>query len=198
MYVNVNAVTYDKMPENVMDALRRNPYVALIVRWDGGDPVIIPALTALAKDEGRVYYPLSYLSSLYRTINAALAQPLPSVNAAPQITAPVQSTSDYTPTPESSGIKKGSSSTQSAADTADTKPEDAESPEKETAAEPEGGTAAGPQAESSDDSQVLDTAQVTQVQKNQSPVTIIVLIASAALLLLVAVLIAVLLTMKRR
>ena len=66
------------------------------------------------------------------------------------------------------------------------------------AAEPEGGTAAGPQAESSDDSQVLDTAQVTQVQKNQSPVTIIVLIASAALLLLVAVLIAVLLTMKRR
>ena len=63
--VNVNAVTWDKMPENVMDALRKNPYVALIVRWDGGDPVIIPALTALAKEEGRVYYPLSYLSSLY-------------------------------------------------------------------------------------------------------------------------------------
>ncbi len=72
--MNVNAVTWDKMPENVMDALRKNPHVALIVRWDGGDPVIIPALTALAKEEGRVYYPLSYLSGLYKTINAALTR----------------------------------------------------------------------------------------------------------------------------
>ena len=181
-----------------MDALRKNPYVALIVRWDGGEPVIIPALTALAKEEGRVYYPLSYLSSLYRTVNAALTQPLPSVNATPQITAPVQSTSDYTPTPESSGIKKGSSSTQSAEDDTDTTPETTEAPEEETAAEPEGGTAAEPQTDPSDASQELDTAQVTQVQKSQSPVTTIVLIASAALLLLVIVLIAVLLTMKKR
>ena len=89
-----------------MDALRKNPYVALIVRWDGGDPVIIPALTALAKVEGRVYYPLSYLSSLYKTINAALTQPVPQPSATPQLTAPAQSSSGYTPTTESMGVKR--------------------------------------------------------------------------------------------
>ena len=65
--VNVNAVTYDKMPESVMAALRENPQVALIVRWDGGKPVIIPAQTALAFEKGRVYYPLSLLSCLLYT-----------------------------------------------------------------------------------------------------------------------------------
>ena len=196
--VNVNAVTYDKMPENVMDALRKNPYVALIVRWDGGDPVIIPALTALAKEEGRVYYPLSYLSGLYQTINAALTQPLPSVNAAPQITAPVQSSSDYQPTPESSGIKKGSSSGRNEDSSAETDTDDAKASEEETAEEQEGAASDVPRTDPSGDSQVLDTAQVSQVQENRSPVTIIVLIASAALLVLVAALVAILLTMKKR
>ena len=196
--VNVNAVTWDKMPENVMDALRKNPYVALIVRWDGGDPVIIPALTALAKEEGRVYYPLSYLSSLYKTINAALTQPVPSVSETPQITAPVQSTSGYTPTPESSGIKKGSSSGQDEGPANGTDSNGTRASEGETAEEAENASPDVPQTEPSDDSQVLDTAQFTQVQKNRSPVTVIILIASVALLILVAALIAVLLTMKKR
>ena len=187
--VNVNAVTWDKMPENVMDALRKNPYVALIVRWDGGDPVIIPALTALAKEEGRVYYPLSYLSSLYKTINAALTQPVPQPSTTPQLTAPVQSSSSYTPTPESMGVKRPQG-TQSGSQTQASE----ESTEPETAAEPEGSL---PAASSENDSaEPLNTAQVSQAQK--STVTIIVLVASAALLILVLILIAVLLTLKKK
>lgn len=187
--VNVNAVTWDKMPENVMDALRKNPYVALIVRWDGGDPVIIPALTALAKEEGRVYYPLSYLSSLYKTINAALTQPVPQPSATPQLTAPAQSSSGYTPTPESMGVKRPQG-TQSGSQTQASE----ESTEPETAVEPEGSL---PAASSENDSaEPLNTAQVSQAQK--STVTIIVLVASAALLILVLILIAVLLTLKKK
>ena len=187
--VNVNAVTWDKMPENVMDALRKNPYVALIVRWDGGDPVIIPALTALAKEEGRVYYPLSYLSSLYKTINAALTQPVPQPSATPQLTAPAQSSSGYTPTPESMGVKRPQG-TQAGSQTQASE----ESTEPETAAEPEGSL---PAASSENDSaEPLNTAQVSQAQK--STVTIIVLVASAALLILVLILIAVLLTLKKK
>ena len=77
--MNVNAVTYDKMPESVMAALRENPQVALIVRWDGGKPVIIPAQTALAFEKGRVYYPLSLLSELYAKVNASLTAPVPTL-----------------------------------------------------------------------------------------------------------------------
>ena len=187
--VNVNAVTWDKMPENVMDALRKNPHVALIVRWDGGDPVIIPALTALAKEEGRVYYPLSYLSGLYKTINAALTQPVPQPSATPQLTAPAQPSSSYTPTPESMGVKRPQN-TQDGSQTQDTE----ESAEPETAAEPEGSLPA-PSSENTS-AEPLNTVQVSQVQR--SPVTIIVLVASAALLILVLILIAVLLTLKKK
>ena len=193
--VNVNAVTYDRMPESVMDALRRNPNVALIVRWDGGDPVIIPALTALAKEEGRVYYPLSYLSSLYKTINAALTQPLPQPADTPQITAPVQSSPSYTPTPESMGVQRPQG-TQSGGQTQPSEEETAEeeTTEPETAAEPEGSL---PDTDSEDASaEQLNTIQVSQAQK--SPTTIIVLVASAALLILVLILIAVLLTLKKK
>ena len=187
--VNVNAVTWDKMPENVMDALRKNPHVALIVRWDGGDPVIIPALTALAKEEGRVYYPLSYLSGLYKTINAALTQPVPQPSATPQLTAPAQSSSSYTPTPESMGVKRPQN-------TQDDSPTQAseESTEPETAAEPEGSLPAASSENVS--AEPLNTVQVSQAQK--SPVTIIILVASAALLILVLILIAVLLTLKKK
>ena len=193
--VNVNAVTYDRMPESVMDALRRNPNVALIVRWDGGDAVIIPALTALAKEEGRVYYPLSYLSSLYKTINAALTQPLPQPADTPQITAPVQSSPSYTPTPESMGVQRPQG-TQSGGQTQPSEEETAEeeNTEPETAAEPEGSL---PDTDSEDASaEQLNTIQVSQAQK--SPTTIIVLVASAALLILVLILIAVLLTLKKK
>ena len=187
--MNVNAVTWDKMPENVMDALRKNPHVALIVRWDGGDPVIIPALTALAKEEGRVYYPLSYLSGLYKTINAALTQPVPQPSATPQLTAPAQPSSSYTPTSESMGVKRPQN-TQDGSQTQDTE----ESAEPETAAEPEGSLPA-PSSENTS-AEPLNTVQVSQVQR--SPVTIIVLVASAALLILVLILIAVLLTLKKK
>lgn len=192
--VNVNAVTWDKMPENVMDALRRNPHVALIVRWDGGDPVIIPALTALAKEEGRVYYPLSYLSALYKTINAALTQPLPKPADTPQITAPAQPSPGYTPTPESMGVKRPQGSqTGGSVPSPET---DESSSEPETAEETEGTIPPPSGPEDVSDSQALDTAQVSQAQKN--PTVTIVLAASAALLILVLILIAVLLTLKKK
>ena len=110
--VNVNAVTYDKMPESVMAALRENPQVALIVRWDGGKPVIIPAQTALAFEKGRVYYPLSLLSELYAKVNASLTAPVPtppssgtSGGSSWDISAPSSNNTTYTPTSKDKGTE---------------------------------------------------------------------------------------------
>lgn len=208
--INVNAVTYDRMPENVMAALRENSRVALIVRWDGGDPVIIPAQTALAREEGRVYYPLSYLSAFYKTVNAALTQPAPSANNAPQLTAPVQPSPDYTPTPDHMGMESENASS-SASRTEDgdnikrpsasSENQSAAAEESETAAEPEGSmTPESSQAQEkenpSEGSTGLTTAQVTKAEENST--LFVILAVSAVMLVLVIILIIILLTLKRR
>ena len=133
---------------------------------------------------------------LYKTINAALTQPVPQPNDAPQITAPAQSASTYTPTPENMGVKKPQNSQGSGnGDSQEETDPQEETSTEETAAEPEGSLPAS-QDDHAEDSELLDTVQVTQAQEN--PTTIIVLVASAALLILVLILIAVLLTLKKR
>lgn len=203
--VNVNAVTYDKMPEGVMAALRENSGVALIVRWDGGDAVMIPARTALTKDSGRVYYPLSYLSTYYKTLNAALTQPVPT--PAPsggssgsgsssgsgtsagngtsagsstsgstwEVSAPTDNDGSYTPTPEDMGVDESQPETES--ETAET-----ESTDESLTAEQTG--------------EDLELKEVSE--KSESKLTAIVLVVSIALLALVVLVFVVLLTLKKK
>lgn len=194
--VNVNAVTYDKMPEAVMAALRENPYVALIVRWDGGKPVIIPAQTALVYEKGRVYYPLSLLSELYAKVNAALTTPAPVPSGSGsasnsnsgkswEISAPSSNkTSSYTPTPKD----KGSETTTETETESETETQETETP-SETMEEPTPAPETTPEEE-------LPVKELTK--KSESKTITIVLIASCILLILVVVIIAVLLSIKRK
>lgn len=62
--IKVNARSYDRMPWSVMEALREAEDVTLRITWVGGEDIIIPSAAALNKDNGRIYYPLSYLEGL--------------------------------------------------------------------------------------------------------------------------------------
>ena len=63
--VKVDARSFDRMPESVMEALRENPGVSLVVEWNGGETITIPAGEARSPEAGRIYYPLSLLVELY-------------------------------------------------------------------------------------------------------------------------------------
>ena len=60
--IQINARDYRRMPLSVMKALYDREDVSLVIRWSGGDPITIPAGKAL-QEEGRIFYPLSYLAS---------------------------------------------------------------------------------------------------------------------------------------
>lgn len=66
--IKVNAKDYDKMPESVMDTLRKNPDITIVIDWNGGEPITIPAGKAQPKEQGRIYWPLSLLAELYKGI----------------------------------------------------------------------------------------------------------------------------------
>ena len=63
--IKVNAKGYDKMPYSVMSELRKNSGVSLVIRWNGGEDIIIPAGQARPAESLRIYYPLSLLEELY-------------------------------------------------------------------------------------------------------------------------------------
>lgn len=63
--IKVNPKSYDKMPISVMNALRNNS-VNLIISWNGGTNITIPAGKAQKPEAGRIYYPLSLLEELYK------------------------------------------------------------------------------------------------------------------------------------
>lgn len=65
--VKVNAHGYDKMPWSVMDALRENSGVNLVITWNG-KTITIPANMAQKNESGRIYWPLSKLAELYAGI----------------------------------------------------------------------------------------------------------------------------------
>ena len=193
--VNVNAVTYDKMPESVMAALRENPKVALIVRWDGGKPVMIPAQTALAYEKGRVYYPLSLLSELYAKVNAALTTPPPAPSGSGssgssnsgggnswEISAPSSNNTNYTPTSKDKGTE---TETEEESET--------EATETETPSETAEESSEAPETAPSKD---LTTQEITKTSENKT--IAVVLVASFVLLVLVVVIIVVLLSIKKK
>ncbi|MGN0625590.1 MAG: YDG domain-containing protein [Oscillospiraceae bacterium] len=68
--IRVDAGEYDKMPWTVMKALRDNK-VTLVINWNGGKTITIPAGQALADEAGRIYYPLSYLEQKYQIVSAS-------------------------------------------------------------------------------------------------------------------------------
>lgn len=63
--IKVNAKGYDRMTWDVMHELKKNPTVSMIIDWDGGKTITIPAGKALDVEANRVYYPLSYLEKVY-------------------------------------------------------------------------------------------------------------------------------------
>ena len=65
--VKVNAHGYDKMPWSVMDALRENSGVNLVISWNG-ETITIPEGKAQKNESGRIYWPLSKLAELYAGI----------------------------------------------------------------------------------------------------------------------------------
>ncbi|MEF9880756.1 MAG: hypothetical protein RR975_15180, partial [Clostridia bacterium] len=62
--ITVNAKSYDKLPWSVMQALREKS-VSMVITWNGGKKISIPAGYALKDEAGRIYYPLSLLEKLY-------------------------------------------------------------------------------------------------------------------------------------
>lgn len=64
--VRINAKAYTDMPETVMAELRGRGDVALVINWDGGDPISIPAGRAPDYEPGRVSWPFSMLARLMK------------------------------------------------------------------------------------------------------------------------------------
>jgi hypothetical protein len=103
--VRVDAGHYDKMSWTVMQALRSNPGVSLVVNWKGGDTVVIPAGKALPDEAGRIYYPLSYLLEQYEGQSQSAPSVNPETGGVIVIQAPAASESaPLTPTPSTQGI----------------------------------------------------------------------------------------------
>ncbi len=63
--VEVDARSYDQMPWRVMDALKQRGNITLVIRWNGGEDIVIPAGKAQTVESLRIYYPLSLLAELY-------------------------------------------------------------------------------------------------------------------------------------
>lgn len=62
--IEINAYNYDQMPWYIMRDLNSGK-VGMIINWNGGREIYIPAGEALKPESGRLYYPLSYLTTIY-------------------------------------------------------------------------------------------------------------------------------------
>ena len=67
--VKADAKDYTKMPWPVMEALKKNPTVTLVIERNGGKDIIIPAGKTLPIEGNRVYYQLSYLAEVYKNVD---------------------------------------------------------------------------------------------------------------------------------
>ena len=63
--VGVDAIGFDKMNWQVMDALHYNPSVTLVITQYGKDDIVILGEDALEVSAGRIFYKLSYLREVY-------------------------------------------------------------------------------------------------------------------------------------
>ena len=147
--VKVNAGSYDQMSWLVMEALHEAEDVTLHITWNGGEDIIIPSAAALDQDNGRIYYPLSYLEGM------DFAEPADQTGAgqtggttveveAPasdpvgwEPTAPTEGQTQEQPEPEESASQPESEPVSEPETEPGTEPET--QPEEETMAQPESG-----------------------------------------------------------
>lgn len=63
--IKIDAKSYENMPWTVMELLGKHN-VTLVIEWDGGDTITIPAGKAQSTEGSRLYWPLSSLAELYK------------------------------------------------------------------------------------------------------------------------------------
>lgn len=118
--IKANARNYDRMPWSVMEALRQSDGVTLHITWNGGKDIIIPSAAALNKDNGRIYYPLSYLEGLDFTLPAMpedTGKLNPETGGVLEITAPAADSTGIAATqPEITAPERGLAETPELAD----------------------------------------------------------------------------------
>ena len=146
--IKVNARSYDRMPWSVMEALREAEDVTLRITWVGGEDIIIPSAAALNKDNGRIYYPLSYLEGLDFSepaeqtgagqTGSTVEVEAPASNPAGwQPTAPTEGQTQEQPEPDEPVSQPESEPASEPATEPETQPET--EPDEETMAQPESG-----------------------------------------------------------
>ncbi len=117
--VRVDAKEYTDMPETVMAELRNRGDVALVINWDGGDPISIPAGCAPDYEPGRVSWPFSMLARLMKG-NGEKISFSPETGDIWEVIAPaaVEPVDPIVPTPEepeSAGLPSGERDTRNGA-----------------------------------------------------------------------------------
>ena len=147
--IKANARNYDRMPWSVMEALRQFDGVPLHITWNGGEDIIIPSAAALNKDNGRIYYPLSYLEGLDfsepakqtgagQTGGSTVEVEAPASNPAGwEPTAPTEGQTQEQPEPDEPVSQPESEPASEPATEPETQPET--EPDEETMAQPESG-----------------------------------------------------------
>lgn len=96
--IRVNARSFDRMPNAVMQALAEADGVTLRITWDHGGEIVIPSQSAL-QEALRVFYPLSYLETADYPAAAqqASSQPAQAKPAEEQLFAPAQALEQTAP-----------------------------------------------------------------------------------------------------
>ncbi len=117
--VRVDAKEYTDMPETVMAELRNRGDVALVINWDGGDPISIPAGRVPDYEPGRVSWPFSMLARLMKG-NGEKISFSPETGDIWEVIAPaaVEPVDPIVPTPEepeSAGLPSGERDTKNGA-----------------------------------------------------------------------------------
>lgn len=106
--IKANAGSYDKMSWTVMEALKKSDCVTLVIRWNGGADIVIPAEKAL--DEAlRIYYPLAYLAGYDFGIITDPGKQNPETGGIWEIDAPITAQAPLTSagTPEITDARRG-------------------------------------------------------------------------------------------
>ncbi|GEM_PF-6752038 len=67
--ISIDANNYDRLSYSVMDALGKN-YVTLVINWNGGNTITIPAGKAQINEANRISWSLAMLEQIYKKIEA--------------------------------------------------------------------------------------------------------------------------------
>ena len=65
--IKIDATKYEKMPVTVMKDLEKQN-VGIVIEWEGGATITIPAGKTQVSEDNRIYYPLSLLEELYEGV----------------------------------------------------------------------------------------------------------------------------------